>query len=152
MLSNTAQAAALAVVMRQMLSVSATPIQPRLANGVALTPPMGWNSYNHYSCFPNETIIQSNAKALVDLGLDKLGYTYVTPDCGWSVENRTSNGTLTWNPQEFPSGFPALSQYVHGLGLKFGVYSDSGILMCSTGQVLAGSLGQSRRQCAVNID
>jgi alpha-galactosidase len=45
----------------------------RLDNGLALTPPMGWNSYNHYSCFPNQSIIESNAKALVDFGLADLG-------------------------------------------------------------------------------
>lgn len=48
-----------------------------------LTPPMGWNSYNHYSCYANETIIKANAKALVDLGLAAVGYNYVVPDCGW---------------------------------------------------------------------
>lgn len=48
-----------------------------------LTPPMGWNSYNQYSCYANETIIKANAKALVDLGLAEVGYNYVVPDCGW---------------------------------------------------------------------
>ncbi|KAL9109576.1 MAG: hypothetical protein Q9227_005756 [Pyrenula ochraceoflavens] len=92
---------------------------------------MGWNSYNHYSCYPNESIIHSNADALVDLGLADLGYTYVTPDCGWSNTNRTTNGTLTWNATLFPSGYPALADYLHGQGLKLGVYSDSGIAMCN---------------------
>jgi len=105
----------------------------RLDNGLALTPPMGWNSYNHYSCFPNQSIIESNAKALVDLGLADLGYNYVTTDCGWSTPNRTANGTITWNATLFPSGFPAMGEYIHGLGLGFGVYSDSGIQMCMVG-------------------
>ena len=94
---------------------------------------MGWNSYNHYSCFPNQSIIESNAKALVDLGLADLGYNYVTTDCGWSTPNRTANGTITWNATLFPSGFPAMGEYIHGLGLGFGVYSDSGIQMCMVG-------------------
>ena len=63
-----------------------------------------WNSYNHYSCSPNETIIHSNAQALVDLGLQSAGYHFVTVDCGWSLPNRTSSGLLTWNPAYFPSG------------------------------------------------
>ena len=86
-----------------------------------------WNSYNHYSCQPNESIIRSNAQALVDLGLADLGYHYVTTDCGWTVPNRTADGTLTWNQTLFPSGFPATGAFIHSLGLGFGVYSDSGI-------------------------
>ncbi|CRG83386.1 putative alpha-galactosidase D [Talaromyces islandicus] len=117
-----------------------THLQARIENGLAVTPPMGWNSYNHYSCSPNETIIKSNAKALVDLGLDKLGYRYVTTDCGWTVADRLANGSLTWNETLFPNGMPALGDYIHGLGLKFGVYEDAGIETCGTGIPQAGSL------------
>lgn len=99
-----------------------------------------WNSYNHYSCTPTESIIQSNAKALVDLGLAELGYRYVTTDCGWTVANRTADGQLTWNETLFPSGFPALGEYIHGLGLLFGVYEDAGIRSCQTDMEQAGSL------------
>ncbi|KAJ5771759.1 hypothetical protein N7520_002288 [Penicillium odoratum] len=112
----------------------------RADNGVAKTPPMGWNTYNHYSCSPNETIVHSNAQALVDLGLADLGYTYVTTDCGWTVADRLANGSLTWNATLFPSGFPALGEYLHNLGLLFGVYEDAGIKTCSEGQDQAGSL------------
>ncbi|PQE30227.1 alpha-galactosidase D protein [Rutstroemia sp. NJR-2017a WRK4] len=125
-------------------SVAALPsmLSPRINNGLAITPPMGWNSYNHYSCAPNETIVHSNAQALKDLGLADLGYNYITVDCGWTLPNRTANGTLTWNPARFPSGGGAtLGNFVHGLGLKFGVYSDAGTQMCMTGDpVQAGSL------------
>jgi alpha-galactosidase len=87
------------------------------------------DSYNHYACVPNQSIVESNAKALVDIGLADLGYHYVTTDCGWTVSERTANGSLTWNETLFPDGFPALGDYIHGLGLGFGVYSDSGIQM-----------------------
>lgn len=120
-------------------------LQKRLDNGLAVTPPMGWNSYNHYSCSPNETIIKSNAQALVDLGLFDLGYDYATCDCGWTLPNRTANGTMTWNPAVFPSGFPALGEFIHGLGLKWGVYSDSGIQMCMP----AGELNQTGSLCKI---
>lgn len=93
-----------------------------------------WNSYNHYSCSPNESIIHSNAQALVDLGLQGMGYHFVTVDCGWTLPNRTANGTLTPNSARFPSGYPALSTFIHGLGLGFGVYSDAGVKMCMTGE------------------
>lgn len=99
-----------------------------------------WNSYNHYSCSPHEDIIKSNAGALVDLGLDKLGYRYVTIDCGWGVADRLSNGSLTWNETAFPSGFPAIGEYIHDLGLLFGVYEDAGIKMCGSPPDNVGSL------------
>jgi alpha-galactosidase len=85
--------------------------------------------------------VRSNAKALVDLGLDKLGYRYVTTDCGWTVADRLANGSLTWNETLFPTGFPALGTYIHDLGLLFGVYEDAGIQTCGTGIEQAGSLG-----------
>lgn len=92
-----------------------------------------WNSYNHYSCSPNESIVHSNAQALVDLGLKTSGYHYATVDCGWTLPARAADGTITWNPALFPSGYPALGDFIHGLGLKFGVYSDGGVQMCMTG-------------------
>ncbi|KAF2772394.1 putative alpha-galactosidase D [Teratosphaeria nubilosa] len=99
----------------------------------AQTPPMGWNSYNHYSCSPNQEIMKSNAQALVDLGL--AGYHYVTTDCGWTLPDRTKEGKLTWNPDRFPDGLPALGKFIHGLGLRFGVYSDAGVKMCMIGSL-----------------
>ncbi|KAH6666909.1 glycoside hydrolase superfamily [Halenospora varia] len=116
-----------------LVEASPFPLETRLNNGLARTPPMGWNSYNHYSCSPNETIIHSNAQALVDLGLKAKGYDTVTVDCGWTLPSRLANGTLTWNPALFPNGYFALGQFIHGLGLKFGVYSDGGVQMCMTG-------------------
>ncbi|OOQ83620.1 putative alpha-galactosidase D [Penicillium brasilianum] len=124
-------------------------LRPRLDNGVAKTPPMGWNTYNHYSCTPNETIVKSNAKALVDLGLAALGYRYVTTDCGWTIANRTAEGSLTWNETLFPSGFPALGQYLHDLGLLFGVYEDAGIRSCQTDMEQAGSLYHEAQDAAL---
>ncbi|KAI5268705.1 putative alpha-galactosidase D [Aureobasidium subglaciale] len=119
------------------LTLASPTIHKRLANGLALTPPMGWNSYNHYNCAPNQSIIQSNADALINLGLADLGYTHVTTDCGWTIPDHGADGELTWNETLFPSGFPAVGQYIHDLGLGFGIYSDGGVLMC------AGSINQT---------
>ncbi|KAJ6076029.1 hypothetical protein N7499_008010 [Penicillium canescens] len=136
--------------------INAAILKTRLDDGVAGTPPMGWNTYNHYSCSPNEKIVRSNAKALVDLGLEKLGYRYVTTDCGWTVANRLANGSLTWNETLFPSGFPALGEYIHDLGLLFGVYEDAGIKTCTTGIEQAGSLDHEEQDAATfmswNVD
>lgn len=52
---------------------------------------------------------------------------------GWTVPERTSDGIQTWNKTLFPDGFPALGQFIHDLGLGFGVYSDSGIQTCMVG-------------------
>ena len=114
-------------------TATAGALTKRLDNGVILSPPMGWSSYNHYSCFPNQSIIESNAKALINFGLADLGYHYVTTGCGWTIPHRTKQDTLTWNATLFPDGFPALGDYIHGLGLGFGVYSDSGVQMCMVG-------------------
>jgi len=105
------------------------------------TPLMGWNSYNYYNCFPNESIITENAEGLVSLGLAKLGYTYVTPDCGWDANARDADGRLRWNETLFPSGGgKVLGDFLHGLGLKFGVYSGGGYLQCGSTD-LPASLG-----------
>ncbi|KAH8882992.1 alpha-galactosidase [Thozetella sp. PMI_491] len=107
------------------------------------SPLMGWNSYNYYDCSPSETIMQTNAQGLVSLGLDKLGYKWVTTDCGWNANYRDSSGQLVWNPSLFPSGGKALGDYIHNLGLKFGVYSGGGYYQCgSTNQ--PGSLNHEQ--------
>ncbi|KAL4867655.1 alpha-galactosidase D [Aspergillus spectabilis] len=115
-------------------------LHPRLQDGLARTPQMGWNTYNQYNCLPNESIVHSNAEALIDTGLAELGYRYVTIDCGWSVEDRLPDGSLTWNETLFPQGFPALGKYLHDRGLLFGAYGDSGILLCGSPPNQTGSL------------
>ncbi|KAK1140988.1 hypothetical protein N8T08_009734 [Aspergillus melleus] len=115
-------------------------LHPRVQDGLARTPPMGWNTYNNYNCKPNESIVRSNAKALVDLGLASAGYHYVTVDCGWTVSERPEDGLLTWNETLFPGGFPALGQYIHDLGLLFGAYGDSGIKLCGSPPDNVGNL------------
>ncbi len=107
------------------------------------TPQMGWNSYNAYGCDINEGIIVSNAKGLVRSGLSKLGYEYVTPDCGWYGERSEETGALEWNATRFPSGGASLSKKVHGLGLKFGMYSGAGYWQCGGLDKNPGSLGTS---------
>ncbi|KIJ64233.1 carbohydrate-binding module family 35 protein [Hydnomerulius pinastri MD-312] len=101
-----------------------------LDNGVARTPAMGWNPYNVYLCNTDEAQYQAAAQALVQSGLKDVGYKYFGLDCGWQSTNRTSSGTFMWNATRIPSGIPALAEYVHELGLLFGVYSDAGYYSC----------------------
>lgn len=133
-------------------SVSQLTVALGLAGGLGVsaastkrwTPLMGWNSYNKYNCNPTEAIIKENAKGLVDLGLGKLGYTYVTPDCGWMTSTRdVSTSQLVWDSKLFPSGGKALGDYIHGLGLDFGLYSGAGYFQCgSENPKLPASLGE----------
>ena len=98
-------------------------------NGLALTPPMGWNSWNKFACNVNEQIVRQSADAIVASGMRDAGYRYVVIDDCWHGQ-RDSNGFITADAQRFPSGMQALADYVHSLGLKFGIYSDAGRLTC----------------------
>lgn len=73
----------------------------------------------------------------------------MTVDCGWTLPNRTSSGTLTWNPARFPNGFPALGQFIHNLGFGFGVYSDAGVQMCMTGE--PAQVGSLRKLSGLDV-
>ncbi|OWM77506.1 hypothetical protein CDL15_Pgr016904 [Punica granatum] len=110
-----------------------------LANGVARTPPMGWNSWNHFFCNIDERTVKATADALVSTGLAALGYKYVNIDDCWAERDRDWKGNLRAKSSTFPSGIKALADYVHARGLKLGIYSDSGYTTCS--KTMPGSLG-----------
>ncbi|WBC16576.1 RICIN domain-containing protein [Micromonospora sp. WMMA1998] len=93
-----------------------------LDNGVARTPPMGWNTWNTFGCNINETLIRQTADAIVANGLRDLGYKYVVVDDCWFDPNRDAQGNLQAHPQRFPSGMKALGDYLHARGLLFGIY------------------------------
>ena len=101
-----------------------------LDNGLGLTPQMGWNSWNKFACNVNEDVIKQTADAFIKYGLDKLGYVYVNIDDCWS-SGRDSQDRLIPDPKTFPSGIKHLADYVHGLRLKLGIYSDAGIYTCA---------------------
>ncbi|XP_054792804.1 alpha-galactosidase 1-like isoform X3 [Prosopis cineraria] len=109
-----------------------------LANGLGVTPPMGWNSWNHFACQIDEKVIRETADALVATGLSKLGYTYVNIDDCWAESSRDGKGNLVAKKSTFPSGIKALADYVHSKGLKLGIYSDAGYFTCS--KKMPGSL------------
>jgi hypothetical protein len=99
-------------------------------NGLALTPPMGYNNWSYYQCHINEDLILSQAKALVSSGLAKKGYDTITIDDCWMTKARNADGTLAADPQKFPHGMAWMGQQVHALGLKFGIYEDAGDKTC----------------------
>ncbi|CAI5976608.1 unnamed protein product [Closterium sp. NIES-64] len=102
------------------------------------TPPLGWNSWNHFQCNVSEDIAKAAADKLVSSGLAALGYVYVNIDDCWQADSRDSEGRLAPSPRFFPSGIKAIADYVHSKGLKLGLYSDSGRLTC---EGKPGSLG-----------
>ncbi|WCJ38944.1 Alpha-galactosidase [Euphorbia peplus] len=114
-----------------------------LANGLAITPQMGWNSWNHFGCQIDEKMIRETADALVATGLHRLGYTYVNIDDCWAEIVRDVKGNLVPRNSTFPSGIKALADYVHGKGLKLGIYSDAGYFTCS--KLMPGSLGHEEQ-------
>ena len=97
-------------------------------------PPMGWNSWNAFGTGNTEALTRQMADALVALGLDKLGYQYVVLDDG-CYQNTRENGLLVSNAERFPSGFNAMADYIHARGLKFGMYNDIGVKLCSSAYV-----------------
>jgi alpha-galactosidase len=98
-------------------------------NQLALTPPMGWNSWNLYQCDINEDLIKKTADAMVEKGMLRAGYEYLIIDDCWQIA-RDENGNILPDPEKFPSGIKALADYVHSKGLKFGIYSDAGTKTC----------------------
>lgn len=111
-----------------------------LDNGLALTPPMGWLSWQRYRCNTNckndpnncisEKLYMTMADKLVSEGYRDVGYQYVNIDDCWMAMERDSNGSLVADPDRFPSGIKALADYVHSKGLKLGIYEDFGTKTC----------------------
>lgn len=97
--------------------------------GLALTPPMGWNSWNKFACNVDENMIRQMADAIVSTGMKDAGFTYINIDDCWHGD-RDSLGFIHPDPKRFPSGIKALADYIHARGLKLGIYSDAGSQTC----------------------
>jgi alpha-galactosidase len=102
----------------------------RKIENLALTPPMGWNSWNKFHCDINESLIRETADAMASNGMKAAGYQYVNIDDCWHG-TRDSLGFIRPDPDRFPSGMKALADYVHSKGLKLGIYSDAGSKTCA---------------------
>lgn len=91
---------------------------------------MGWNSWNTFGPEINEEVVRETADAMLTEGLKDAGYQYVVIDDFWEADERDSQDRLQAHPERFPSGIKALADYVHGHGLKFGIYSCAGTHTC----------------------
>lgn len=107
---------------------------------VAPLPPMGWASWNHFFCDYDEQTIRRQADALVSTGMRDAGYKYVViQEC--IARERDADGKLIVDKVRFPSGMPALVEYIHQLGLKAGIYTDIGKHTCYPNPRYQGSYG-----------
>ena len=110
--------------------LSCVPPARALENGLALTPPMGWNSWNRFACNVTEDLVKSAADAMVSSGMKDAGYEYIVIDDCWQI-SRDAAGNIVADAKTFPAGIKALADYVHSKGLKFGIYSDAGTKTCA---------------------
>jgi len=118
-----------------------------LDNGLARTPPMGWNSWNKFGCDVSEKLIKETADAMVASGMKDAGYEFVIIDDCWQVD-RDAQGNIVVDAKRFPSGMKSLADYVHSKGLKFGIYSDAGRMTCQKRPGSRGYEFQDARQYA----
>ncbi|XP_026495423.2 alpha-N-acetylgalactosaminidase [Vanessa tameamea] len=137
------------------------PFNLALDNGLALTPPMGWLTWQRFRCitdcekYPNEciseTLIKRTADRMVDEGFLEAGYNYVGIDDCWLEKERDAQGHLVPDRKRFPNGMKAIADYLHDRGFKFALYQDYGTKTCMG---YPGVLGHEARdiQSFVNWD
>ncbi len=111
---------------------ASAPVTPAVSamDNLALTPPMGWNSWNPFGKNVSEKVIMETADAMVSSGLKDAGFTFIVIDDFWQGGRDSVTQLLYPDRERFPSGIKALADYVHSKGLKFGIYSDAGTMTC----------------------
>ncbi len=109
------------------------------ANGTALTPPMGWSSWNTFRQNISEDLLLGTAQAVKDSGLLDAGYQYINLDDCWHSSMRDKDGKLQGDLEKFPNGIQHLISQINRMGMKVGLYSSNGTLTCED---LPASLGR----------
>jgi alpha-galactosidase len=125
--------------------LATAPAADALANGLDATPQMGWNDWNAFGCNVSADLVEQTADAMIANGMAKAGYKYVNIDDCWLEKTRDANGNLVPDPAKFPQGISAVADYVHGKGLKLGIYNDAGTATCAG---YPGSLGHEKQDAA----
>lgn len=128
------------------LAALAGTAQAQKFEGLALTPPMGWNSWNTFQTQINEELIKGVADAMIANGMRDAGYNYIVLDDGWMAWQRDENGDLIAHPERFPSGMKALADYLHERGFQFGLYNCAGTKTCAG---YPGSMGHEYQDARV---
>jgi alpha-galactosidase len=123
-----------------------------LSDGLATTPPMGWNSWNRFGPFVSDQLVREIADALIESGMRDAGYRYVVVDDAWEGSLRSDDGNLEPNLWRFPN-MRELAAYLHDRDLRFGLYTCAGDRTC---QGYPGSRGRefvdARRFASWNVD
>jgi alpha-galactosidase len=107
------------------------PLFSQKFNNLAMTPPMGWNSWNTFGVDIHEDLFKEIVDIIVTSGMKDAGYEYVVVDDGWEALERDTKGNLVADPEKFPGGMKALAEYVHSKGLKFGIHNCAGSTTCN---------------------
>jgi alpha-galactosidase len=123
-----------------------------LTDGLAPTPPMGWNSWNRFGPFVSDQLVRETADALIESGMRDAGYRYVVIDDAWEGSLRSDDGQLETNLWRFPN-MHGLAAYLHKRDLRFGLYTCAGDRTC---QGYPGSRGRefvdARRFASWDVD
>ncbi|RRA50151.1 glycoside hydrolase family 27 protein [Acidipila sp. EB88] len=133
----------LAAVLLSTLALPCLAQAPGQASATAATPPMGWNSWNHFAEKVTDADVRAAADALVSSGMRDAGYIYVNIDDTWEA-GRDKHGNIQTN-SKFPD-MKALADYVHGKGLKLGIYSSPGPKTCANYE---GSYKHEKKDAAI---
>ena len=125
--------------MRTLLVVLVVSPALALPNGLGLTPPMGYSSWNDCASEITEARIKNVTRALIDSGLAAKGYIHVNVDEGWLKGRDNATGAMISDPVKFPSGMAALGAWIHdqevpgrGKVMRYGLYTCRGTCQCST--------------------
>ena len=118
------------LIISVLITISSLSIFAQNTEKLALTPPMGWNSWNTFQTNISEDLVKGVVDAFIRDGLKDAGYNYIVLDDGWMAMERDAQGNLVPDPKKFPSGLKSLSDYIHSKGLKFGIYNCAGNKTC----------------------
>lgn len=116
-----------------------------LNNGAAITPPMGWSTWNKLKCRFNATTLLEVADSMVNSGMVSAGYTRLNIDDCWPLKKRDQNGSIIPDPKRFPDGMMAFSAALRSRGLTLGIYTSHGNFTC---QKFPGSYGFEKLDAA----
>ncbi|XP_039294547.1 alpha-N-acetylgalactosaminidase isoform X1 [Nilaparvata lugens] len=129
-----------------------------LSNGLALTPPMGWLSWQRYRCnidcttYPDECISEKlyrkMGELLISEGYHAKGYQYIIIDDCWLAKERDKDGKLQADPDRFPNGIKSLADFMHQKGLKLGIYEDYGTETCAGYPGMIGNIAKDAKTFA----
>jgi alpha-galactosidase len=122
--------------------VTSSVLTIKIGDLLALTPPMGWNSWNTFTDQLCDSLVRQIADSMVSNGMRDLGYQYVNIDDFWQLVDRDVKGNIQINRDKFPKGIRAVADYLHSKGLKLGIYSDAAGLTCGG---VAGSFGHEEQ-------